>query len=110
MKLLVAIVNQEDEKNLLEGLSKNGLSATKIEAEGVFLKKKNHVFLIGVEDKKVKEVVSLIKKCCTTKKENVAPPAPRSLEPGELLIPEAREVTTSGAVILVLEVSQVIKS
>lgn len=110
MKLVVAIVNKEDEKALLEGLNKNNLSATKLEAEGVFLKKKNHVFLIGVKDGQVKEVVSLIKKCCTTKKEQAAPPAPRSLEPGELLIPEAGEIKTSGAVILILEVSEVIKS
>ena len=108
MKLIIAIVNKEDEKSLSEGLSKNNFSATRIESQGLFLGKERTTFLIGIEDNKVSEVAELIKKCCKSRNENVSP-TPHTMEPGELIIPEAEKITTSGAVIFVLEVSDFFK-
>ena len=108
MKLIIAIVNRGDEKKLVEDLSKNNFSATKTKGQGTFLGKFNSVFLIGTEEEKVKQVTEIVKNCCESKKENIAP-APQTMEPGELVIPEAEKITTSGAIIFVLEVSQFLK-
>lgn len=108
MKLIIAIINEGDVKGLSEGLSKNGFSATKFDGQGLFLGKPNTVFLIGTEDEKVKNVVDIIKNCCRTKDEHIAP-TPQTMEPGELVIPEAEKIKTSGAVIFVVETEEFFK-
>lgn len=108
MKLIITIVNKEDAKVLGQRFSKNNFSATKIEGKGSFLEKQNSIFLIGTDDKNVKKVVEIIKECCKSREENISP-TPQSIEPGELIIPEAEKVITSGAIIFILEVSETIK-
>ncbi len=110
MKLLIAIINKEDEKNLLAGLEKEKLSATKLTSQGTFLKKEGLVFLIATEKEKVENIITLIKSCCTAKLENIPTPVSQSVDPGGLLIPEAETVATSGAVIFVVDLEKIIKT
>ena len=102
MKLIIAVINKEDASGLAEGLSKNNFSATKIEALGGFLGKQSNIFLIGTEKEKVEKVIGIIKECCKTREENVSP-APHIMEPGELVIPEAERIVTSGAIVFILD-------
>lgn len=102
MKLIIAIINKEDASDLAPKLSENKFSATKIEALGGFLGNQSNVFLIGAEKEKVKKVIGIIKECCKVHEENVSP-APHIMEPGELVIPEAEKIVTSGAIIFVLD-------
>lgn len=110
MKLVTAIINKDDEKNILDRFSKEGISATKLEAEGTFLKKKSSVFIIATEDSEVEEVVSNIKNCCSSKEETVPTPTPPTMDPGELIVPESQTIRTSGAIIFVLDIVKTIKT
>lgn len=110
MKLITAIINKDDEKNVLEEFSRKEISATKIEAEGTFLKKKSSVFIVATEDNNVDNIVQVIKGCCSSKEETVPTPTPPTMDPGELIVPEAQTVKTSGAVIFVLDLIKSIKT
>lgn len=110
MKLITAIINKDDEKNILDKFSKEGISATKLEAEGTFLKKKSSIFIIATEDDKVDEVIKDIKGCCSSKEEAVPTPTPPTMDPGELIVPESQTIKTSGAIIFVLDIIKTIKT
>lgn len=108
MKLIIAVINKDDSKGLVEKLSEGGFSATKIESQGGFLKKQSNTILIGAEDKRVETIIGLIRVCCKSRSENISP-TPQTIEPGELIIPEAERIQTSGAVVFVVDASQFIK-
>jgi len=108
MKLIVAIVKKEDVKSLTEGLSAAGFSVTKMESQGGFLGNQSNVLLVGTDEERIKTVIGIIEQCCRSKKESISP-IPQAIEPGELIIPETEKITTSGAIIFVLDVSEIIK-
>ena len=53
MKLILAIVNDDDAVSVSSALNKAGISATKLATTGGFLKAGNTTFLIGLEDQRV---------------------------------------------------------
>ena len=55
MKLLIAIVNNEDSAVVSSALTKEGFSVTKLSTTGGFLMVGNTTFLIGAEDDKVQK-------------------------------------------------------
>jgi uncharacterized protein YaaQ len=61
MKLLIAIVQDEDASRLVNKLTQEGFGATKLATTGGFLRSGNTTLLIGVEDEKVDEVIEIIK-------------------------------------------------
>jgi uncharacterized protein YaaQ len=60
MKLVFAIVNDDDAGNVLAVLNKAGFSATKLASTGGYLKAGNTTFISGVEDDQVDQVLQLI--------------------------------------------------
>ena len=60
MKLVFAIVNDDDAGNVLAVLNKAGFSATKLASTGGYLKAGNTTFISGVEDNQVDQVLQLI--------------------------------------------------
>ena len=60
MKLVFAIVNDDDAGNVLAVLNKAGFSATKVASTGGYLKAGNTTFISGVEDDQVDQVLQLI--------------------------------------------------
>ena len=60
MKLIFAIVNDDDAARVQNVLSKAGFSVTKLATTGGYLKSGNTTFISGVEDGQVDEVISLI--------------------------------------------------
>lgn len=61
MKLIVAIVKEEQAGKALDALMAAEHRATRINTAGGFLKRGNSTLLVGVEDDKVDEVLSIIK-------------------------------------------------
>lgn len=61
MKLIVAIVQNQDSKPLSDQFLENGIRATKLSSTGGFLRAGNTTFLIGVEERKVDSTLELIK-------------------------------------------------
>ena len=62
MKLIYAIVNNDDSHSVSSALTKAGFSATKLASTGGFLMAGNTTFLICAEDEKVDEIIDVIAK------------------------------------------------
>lgn len=61
MKLIMAIVNNDDGPMITAQLNKKGVYTTKIASTGGFLSAGNMTFISGVEDERVNEVIDIIK-------------------------------------------------
>ncbi len=105
MKLVVAIVQREDAGPLIDALTERGHRATRINTAGGFLKEGNATVLVGVEDIKVEEVLSVIEDSCNTRTQYINP-LPPVMEPGEFYMPYPVEVQVGGATVFVLNVER----
>jgi len=61
MKLIYAIVNNDDSHPVSNALTKNGFAVTKLASTGGFLMSGNTTFLVCSEDDKVDEIIEIIK-------------------------------------------------
>ena len=79
MKMILAIVSKEDELETSSQLMSKGFFVTKIATSGGFLKRKHVTLMIGTEDEKVDDAISLIQKFAgerkTVKYTNLAAPS-----------------------------------
>ncbi len=62
MKLVLAIINNDDSPIVTAQLTKAGFNMTKIASTGGFLMSGNTTFISGVDDDKVDEIISIISK------------------------------------------------
>ncbi len=108
MKLVIAMIQDQDANKLLGILSENGYSATKLASTGGFLRQGNTTLLIGVDDERVQELMDLIKETSKSRKQLVTPLASvgRSLNN---YMTEPVEVTVGGATVFVVAVEDFAK-
>lgn len=107
MKLVIAIINNDDANAVMSALTKGGYSATKLSTSGGFLRAGNITLLIGVEDKKVDEVVSIVGEYSKQRKQIT--PVNNTYIGESMLSSMPVEVTVGGATIFVLDVEQFYK-
>lgn len=105
MKLIVAVVNSDDSRDLVDRLVQEGFRATVISTTGGFLREGNATVLVGTEDEHVPQVLKVIRESCHTRTQYVNP-LPPVMEPGELYMPSPVEVQVGGATIFVLNVER----
>ena len=67
MKLLVAVVHNDDTYAVNNALTDAGFQLTKISSTGGFLHSGNSTFLSGVEEDKVDEFINIISKNCSSR-------------------------------------------
>ncbi|HPP30935.1 MAG TPA: cyclic-di-AMP receptor, partial [Soehngenia sp.] len=67
MKLIIAIVQDQDAPSLIEELMDKDFRVTKLASTGGFLKSGNTTLLSGVEDEKVDEALKIIEDNCKTR-------------------------------------------
>ncbi len=67
MKLIYAIVRNDNEDDVTSALSKNGFSITKLNTTGGFLRKGNVTLMIGTEDDRLEKAIDIIKEECGTR-------------------------------------------
>lgn len=67
MKLMIIIINTEDEANTVKELIDKKFLVTKLSSTGGFLLSGNTTLLVGTEDDKVKNVIEIIKEQCQTR-------------------------------------------
>ncbi len=104
MKLVMAIVNDEDGNSVLSELNKNKFSVTKLATTGGFLKSGNVTFIIGTDDDKVQEVIDIISSKSKRRKQITASPIP--IGASASFSPYPIEVEVGGATIFVLDVDR----
>ena len=105
MKLVVAIVHNEDAAALVDALLEKDYRATRLNSSGGFLKQGNATILVGVEDNQVDAVLELISANCHSRKQFVNP-MPPIMEPGEFYMPYPVEVEVGGATVFVQPVER----
>ena len=64
MKLVIAIVQDEDSSRLITTMMDEGFGVTKLATTGGFLKSGNTTLLIGLEDDRLEQCIGLIEKVC----------------------------------------------
>ena len=103
MKLIIAIVQDEDAARLVSNLMNEGYSVTKLATTGGFLRVGNTTIFCGVKDEQVDEVLTIIREGSPSRVQYVTP-LPPVMEPGEVHIPTPIEKHVGGATVFVLNV------
>lgn len=103
MKLLIAVVQDQDSHKLSAALIKAGLRATKLASTGGFLKAGNSTFLIGVQDEQYDQAIQIIKSNCKAREQMISPVSPIG-GTAESYVPYPVEVQVGGATVFVVEV------
>lgn len=103
MKLIFAIVDQNDASIVAQNLARNGYSSTKLATTGGFLLSDNVTLMIGVEDRMVQTVIDLIRSFSESRTQTISENAGMSFG----FYPTSQvEVKTSGATIFVVDVDR----
>ena len=110
MKLVIAIVQDDDAMDLIEELTDKNYRVTKLATTGGFLKSGNTTLMIGVEKEVVDKVINIIEDVCKKRKEMVSAPTQSTIGSGTgMYMPYPIEVEVGGATIFVLDVDQFVK-
>ncbi|ATD31678.1 cyclic-di-AMP receptor [Macrococcoides bohemicum] len=105
MKMIIAIVQDQDSQSLSDVLTKNNFRTTKLASTGGFLRAGNTTFLCGVEDDRVNELLTLINSTCGNREQVVTPVTPMGGN-ADAYIPYPVEVEVGGATVFVMPIEQ----
>jgi len=103
MKLIIAIVQDEDAQRLTATLMSDGYSVTKLATTGGFLRAGNTTLLIGVDEERLDHAMELIEKVCKSRKQVATSPSPVAGTAG-VYVPYPIEVMVGGATVFVLNI------
>lgn len=109
MKLVLAIVHDEQSNDLTKILSKNDFSVTKLATTGGFLRQTNTTLICGTDEEKVPELLKLIEINCKSKSQVVTNIQTHSAAFGGAIFPLTSEIVVGGATCFVLDVDQFCK-
>ena len=103
MKLITAIVNKEDAKQVCNHLIQEGFSVTRLSTTGGFLMAGNVTILIGVDEEKVQTVIDIIREHSHSRKQMI----PTTTEMSYGYYPSMPvEVVVGGATIFVVDIER----
>lgn len=104
MKLIIAIIHDEDSHELIKKLTEKNYGVTKLASTGGFLKSGNTTLLVGTQKEKVDDVITIIKDVCKTRKEITTTVPMIGDNSGFVAIPI--EVVVGGATIFVVDIER----
>lgn len=104
MKLIIAIVQDEDVSRLMQNLTKNDFQITKLASTGGFLKSGNTTLIVGVEKEKVDQVLKIIEDTCKIR--SVTTSLTSLTLTGDSFVPYPMEITVGGATVFTLDVDR----
>lgn len=108
MKLIIAIVQDDDAGDLIDVLTEEGFRVTKLATTGGFLKSGNTTLMIGVDEEKTGRVLEIIEDICKTRDQVITSPSPVAGSTG-VYVPYPVEVEVGGATIFVVDVDKFLK-
>lgn len=103
MKLILAIVSNDDSSSVSSALTKENFQVTKLATTGGFLRAGNTTLIMGVEDEKVEHCIEIIGSECKKRTEIV--PSSASYDIGRYASFPI-EVQVGGATLFVIDVEQ----
>ncbi len=108
MKLVIAMVQDDDALDLVDAITEAGFRVTKLASTGGFLKSGNTTLIIGVEADKVQKVIDVVEDICKTRKQIITTPTPITGNM-DMYMSYPIEIEVGGATIFVVDVDQFIK-
>ncbi|OCS93877.1 cyclic-di-AMP receptor [Caryophanon latum] len=105
MKMVIAVVQDQDSNRLSNALTQADFRATKLASTGGFLRAGNTTFLVGTNDDNVPSLLQLIRDNCRARDQLVAPISPMGGN-ADAYIPYPVEVEVGGATVFVLPIEQ----
>ncbi|MCL2171558.1 MAG: cyclic-di-AMP receptor [Defluviitaleaceae bacterium] len=108
MKLVLAIIHDEDAFQIMDVLSEEGFNVTKLASTGGFLRAGNTTLICGCDDARVPELTALIEKKCKSRKQ-ITSVSSAHFSNTENYVPHPVEVTVGGATVFVMDVSQFLR-
>ncbi len=78
MKLVVAIVQNEDADDLIDGLTAAHYGATRLASTGGFLRQGNTTIIVGIPDEAVQNVLTIVAQHSQSRRQTVTNPFPDS--------------------------------
>lgn len=105
MKLVIAIVHDDDAVELIGALTDKNFRVTKLATTGGFLKAGNTTLMMGVDEAKLEDVMDIIKDVCKIRKGVVSPPSTMLGGTG-VYVPTPVEISIGGATVFVLDVDR----
>lgn len=103
MKLVMAIIHDEDAFQIMDLLNEKGFSVTKLASTGGFLRSGNTTLISGVEDERIEEFIHIVEKKCKSRKQ-ITSVHSTHINSTENYMPYPVEVTVGGATIFVMNV------
>jgi uncharacterized protein YaaQ len=107
MKLILAVIQNEDQDPLTEAMDAEGFSITRIGSSGGFLRASNVTLMTAVEDNQMQRVMELLGKHCRRRTKHLRPWVP-SMEARERFM-GAIPVEVGGAAVFVLNLERMEK-
>lgn len=108
MKMVIAVVQDDDCEELVEKLTEKKYGVTKLATTGGFLKAGNSTLMIGVRKEQTEDVIDIIKQICKKRKEVTVSSTPYTGDTG-VYMQYPIEVQVGGATIFVIDVDQFIR-
>ncbi|MCL2215841.1 MAG: cyclic-di-AMP receptor [Defluviitaleaceae bacterium] len=105
MKLVMAIIHDEDAFHIMDHLSAKGFSVTKLASTGGFLRAGNTTLICGCSEERIPELVEIVEKKCKSRKQITSVNA-MNVNANESFTPYPVEVTVGGATIFVMNVEE----
>lgn len=101
MKLIFAVINDDDVRGVSEALIEKEIPATRLSSTGSFLKSGNTTLLICIDDEKVEDAISIIHSHCKKRRQLL----PTSHMSGAFSTYPV-EITVGGATVFVTDVER----
>lgn len=106
MKLVIAIVQDEDASRLISAMMKEGYGVTKLATTGGFLRAGNTTLLTGVDDNQLDHCLEFIESICKSRKQIINSNIGAFDGALQAAAHANIEVTVGGATVFVLDVDQ----
>ena len=105
MKLVMAIINDEDAFHVMDALNEKGFQYTKLASTGGFLRSGMTTIISGVQEDRIEEFIGILEKKCKSRKQ-VTSVNSTHVSTTESYVPYPVEVTVGGATIIVLNIEE----
>jgi uncharacterized protein YaaQ len=109
MKLIIAIVQDEDSADVIEALTEEDYRVTKLATTGGFLKSGNTTLLVGIEEEKVELVIDVIRNVCRKRNETVVTPTTLGGSESGYMQQYPVQISVGGATVFVIDVDKFVK-
>jgi uncharacterized protein YaaQ len=105
MKLIIAVVQDEDAETAVQALTEHGHRVTRLATTGGFLRRGNTTLLAGVENDKVEDVMTVLRTTCRRRSVFTT----LVTETPTMLPSSVVEVEVGGATVFVLDMEQLVQ-